>query len=316
MKEGQCDLMSFVETNVPWHKNDFLYDISVVNNTIWPTPTKTLAAPCRSEIKGSKMYQPGGVMNIVANSLTTKIQSTTSDFLGRWTKVPFFAKGGAFVVYSVYRLNPATLASAGINSCWMQQYRHLSKKNKQVNPRNKLILDLIDDINTERIMKSQIMVVEHFNEDMSDNDDNGIHTLMTSTELVQVFQELKTKIPSTRGNGRAIDHVFMTKESLQYITQAGLVPEEICFASDHIGIFVDLSPKILAENNPPIALAPHRKLKMHTVPNVQKYVKAVVKQMKCHNIVCRLQKLDTYIKEFGFDEIVTGNLERIDTHLT
>ena len=38
--------------------------------------------------------------------------------------------------------------------------------------------------------------------------------------------------------------------------------------------------------------------------------------MKCHNIVCRLQQLDTYIKEFGFDEIVTGDLERIDTHLT
>ena len=56
MRESQCDLMGFVETNVPWHRNDFLYDVSVENKTIWPTPTKTIAASCRSETKGSTFY--------------------------------------------------------------------------------------------------------------------------------------------------------------------------------------------------------------------------------------------------------------------
>ena len=316
MKEGQCDLMGFVETNVPWHKNDFLYDISVVNKTIWSTPTKTIAASCRSENKGSFMYQPGGVMSIVANTLTTKIQSTSTDYLGRWTKIRFFAKGGAFVVYSVYRPNPATLASAGVNSSWMQQYRHLSMKNPKVNPRNQLILDLISDIQTETIMKSQILIMGDFNEDLSDSETEGIKLLMETTGLVQVFQEIKNVVPSTRGNGRAIDHVFITKESLQHVTQAGLVPEEICFASDHIALFVDLSPLILAINNPPIPPAPNRKLKAHNIPNVKKYVKAVIKQMQCHNIVTRLKRMDTYIAEFGFDEIAAGDLERIDNHMT
>lgn len=67
--------MGFVETNVPWHRNDFLYDVSVANKAIWPTPTKTVAASCRSETK-----------------LTTKIQSTSSDYLGRSTKIRLFAK--------------------------------------------------------------------------------------------------------------------------------------------------------------------------------------------------------------------------------
>ena len=73
LREGQCDLMCFAETNVSWHRNDFLYDVSVANKFIWSTPTKTIAASCRSEKKGSNFYQPGGVMNIVANNLTTKI---------------------------------------------------------------------------------------------------------------------------------------------------------------------------------------------------------------------------------------------------
>ena len=267
------------------------YDISVANKTIWPTPTKTVAASCRSETKGSKQYQQGGVMNIVANTLTTKIKSTSSDYMGRWTKIRFFTKGGAFVVCSVYRPNPATLASAGIDSSWMQQYRHLSKKNSKINPRHKLIQDLIEDIQTEIIMKSQIMAMCDFNEDLKDNDDDGIKLLMESTGLVQIFQQLKNTVPSTRGNGRGMDHIFITKESLQHVTQAGLVPEEICFASDHIALFVDLSPRILAVNNPTIPPAPHRKLKAHNVPNVQKYVKAVIKQMGCHNIVKLLKNM-------------------------
>ena len=148
-----------------------------------------------------------------------------------------------------------------------------SKQKKSiVNPRHKLIQDLIEDIQTEIIMKSQIMVMGDFNEDLKDNDDDGIKSLMESTFLVQIFQQLKNTVLSTRGNGRGIDHIFITKESLQHVTQAGLVPEEICFASDHIALFVDLSPRILAVNNPTIPPAPHRKLKAHNVPNVQKYL--------------------------------------------
>ena len=146
LKEGHSDLLCFPETNVAWHKNDLLYDISIANKNIWHTPTKTIAASCRSEKHGPTCYQPGGVLNVVANNLTTKIQSTSSDFLGRWTKIRFFAKKGAVVVYTVYRPNPATLASAGVNSSWMQQYRHLSKTDTKVDPRSRLISDLIDEI--------------------------------------------------------------------------------------------------------------------------------------------------------------------------
>lgn len=80
-------------------------------------------------------------------------------------------------------------------------------------------------------------------------------------------------MPSTRGNTRAIDHFFMSPHLLQFVTQAGLIPEEVCFASDQIGLFLDVSPLILATNNVPIHPAPKRKFKMHNMPNVQKYVK-------------------------------------------
>ena len=123
-------------------------------------------------------------------------------------------------------------------------------------------------------------------------------------------------IPSTRGNQRAIDHFFISPCLLQYITRAGLAPKEVCFASDHIGLFLDLSPKILDTANNPIPPAPNRKLKMHNTPNVTKYVKAVLKQFECHNIIQRLKNLDKSIKEDGFADIYAMELERLDQHVT
>ena len=108
----------------------------------------------------------------------------------------------------------------------------------------------------------------------------------------------------------------MSPQLLQYISQASLVPEELCFASDHIGVFLDVSPRILETNNAPSPPALNRKLKMHNTSNVHKYVKAVLKQIESHNIVQRLQKLDKSIMENGFDEISAHTLEKLDTHLT
>ena len=139
---------------------------------------------------------------------------------------------------------------------------------------------------------------------------------MSVTGLVQVFQEIKSHVPSTRGNNRAIDHVFISPSLLPFVSQAGLVPEELCFASDHITLFLDINARMLETNNTPIPPAPHRKLKMHNVPNVNKYIKAVTYQMKCQNIINRLQRIDSHVKDFGFDEIATNDLEKIDATMT
>ena len=50
------------------------------------------------------------------------------------------------IIYTVYRPNKATLATAGVNSAWMQQYRHLSKTIQNRDPRKQLLRDLEVDI--------------------------------------------------------------------------------------------------------------------------------------------------------------------------
>lgn len=50
----------------------------------------------------------------------------------------------------------------------MQQYRHLIDKDKSVDPRKRLISDLNEEILTEIKLKSQVIILGDFNEDLGD----------------------------------------------------------------------------------------------------------------------------------------------------
>ena len=150
MQLAGADHICLVETNTAWHRSDFLYDLSMLHKHIWKTPTKTFGTSCRSERKQKSAYQPGGVLSVVANTLTTKINTVYTESLGRWAKTNLFSKDGSFIIYNVYRPNPGSLRTSGVNSVWMQQYRALSDKNKDIDPRAKLIEDLIIDIKNEK----------------------------------------------------------------------------------------------------------------------------------------------------------------------
>ena len=83
-KNVQAEVICLSETNVPWHNHDLQYSVTKQNPIIWnSTPTKTIAASCRTEQKTYKNYQPGGVLSVTTANMTTKIKSFSSDKMGR-----------------------------------------------------------------------------------------------------------------------------------------------------------------------------------------------------------------------------------------
>ena len=119
-KENSVDMVCLAETNVPWHKNDLRYNISKQNQITWSNPpVKTVASSRRIVTHTSPNYQPGGCMTIVTNTMTTKIKNATSDYLGRWTRVNFFATKGTMAIYTLYRSNKSSLRQAGGDTVWM-----------------------------------------------------------------------------------------------------------------------------------------------------------------------------------------------------
>ena len=100
------------------------------------------------------------------------------------------------------------------------------------------------------------------------------------------------------------------------MTQAGILPDEVGFTSDHAGLFIDVAPAILETKNSPIPPVKQRKLKCYNRPNVQKYIKYVLEQFESHNIVQRIQKLKKQINEEGFTEEAGMQLNKLDKHVT
>ena len=154
-KKAEADMFCLPETNVPWHKTDLLYNISKQNQITWQhLPVKTVAASCRQDKHILANYQPGGCLTTVTNTMTTKIKNATSDYLGRWTKINFFASKGTVAIYTVYRPNPSSLRQAGGDTVWMQQQRILEQEKDKEEPRKQLIIDLMKDITKTILLKS------------------------------------------------------------------------------------------------------------------------------------------------------------------
>ena len=126
----------------------------------------------------------------------------------------------------------------------MQQYRHLSQTIKNCDPHKQLLRDLETEIWNEKSMHSSIIVLGDFNEDFNDIEPDGLNKFIHTCELTHFFREKKNMISSTHGNARAIDHVFVGHDIIPMARQVSMVPEEVGFASDHCGLFIDLSPDV------------------------------------------------------------------------
>ena len=136
---------------------------------------------------------------------------------------------------------------------------------------------------------------------------------MTECSLIETFKDY---LPSTRENSRSIDHFLVRDDLMQFVTKAGRLPDESSFTSDHSGLFIDLSPKILDTKNAPITQPKNRKLKMSNPIKVAKYVELVLTQFQHHNIERRVEKLDEELKTKPFCERIGKQLNQLDQHIS
>jgi len=313
------DLVLLNETNIAWHRNDRAYEVNVLNKALIQGAVKTVVSctPFQGVLKGE--YLSGGTMSVAMDRLTTRINKTSSDKLGRWTKMVFQAKGGSSIaVYNVYRTNKSTVQSAGPNTAWMMQYEILSKKAGEHDPRVRCIIDLIGEIH-KGIEKNELpIILGDFNEDLFlDNEQKGLQELMQVCDLEQACQHYLGHVPSSRGNNRSVYHILVHKTLSHHIIGAGICPDEVGFVkSDHRAMYVDLSEEVLDTKQAVFVHRDHRILQMANEVRVEKYINEVTRRISAHNIIQRLAALHKYLAENGMDDIAKDNLEYIDAVMT
>eukprot|EP00957_Ditylum_brightwellii_P175679 13376602-Ditylum_brightwellii.AAC.1 len=126
LKELKISAACFQETNKNWTKSGVYNNIKRKLFKVWRKNKITMS--CAPEWMKSE-YQPGGTATLVTDKWSSFVCDTGKDTLGRWSYTTFKGKHDQKVtVISAYRVCNNTLAQAGPQTCWKQQWCFLRKK--------------------------------------------------------------------------------------------------------------------------------------------------------------------------------------------
>ena len=252
-------------------------------------------------------------------NLPSRIIRSVSDSHGRWTRTHIQIKDRkCLVVYNTYRTHAKSLATAGVDTPWMQQWKSIREATgKDVDPRRQHVEDLLELIEADVSDNNFPVILGDFNEDLSDSEEHGLQLLETSPHVVNVFLHFHGQVPSSRENNRSICHIYISPNLIPFVSRIGIATEHDGFAlSDHIPFFFDLKQELFQTKSFSIDTMQTRILQMYDRLSVERYVEEVLRRLNCNNVVERLSRLRTYINDHGFDESATANLEKLDSQVT
>jgi len=313
-----ADAVLLSETNTDWKVHDNMYNAQLLNKALWkPHPTRTTVSSCKWDNVERSSFQTGGVLSLFLNTLPARIIKSESDAYGRWTKTTIQLKKRTLSVYNIYRTHSKTLETAGLDTPWMQQRTAIkADTSKEENPREKHMTDLLMQVEIDACANNLSLLMGDFNEDLGDNEENGLHLLDASPHLVNAFEHFNGNVPSSRKNNRSICHIYVSHLLLPEVSKIGICTDNDGFdSSDHVPIFVDFKSSLFLSN---MKVAPHsaRILQMYDTISVEAYVQDVLKNMSSQNIQNRLKKLREKIDIEGFNDNAAATLEKLDDQIT
>ena len=194
--------------------------------------------------------QPGGLVSGFQGPLVSRFSRFERDWLGRWHYHQFFGKVRDLRIYSMYRVNQSSSATAGDTTAWTQQQTILVQNKDFRNPRQAAIDDLMLELNMAVERKMSIILLADMNE--------AVHSKEKTNEklgeigLVNLMETYMCNVhlPRTCNRGSlAIDHIWVTANILESMHSAGYAPFQFLYPSDHRGIYFDLHFKDILDGN-------------------------------------------------------------------
>ena len=312
MKRYKVDMILLPETNIN-AKNYQLVDqlraaasshlnhgiLNITNTPLFPPST----------------FQPGGVLTATQSFLSSRTASVSTDPAGRWTCQSFYGKHSFLKVYCLYRVCPLT-SDGVITAAAQQTHYFLETSNASVNPREKVIDDLLSCIQRDLDRGNDIILTGDFNEALGDKE--GTHERLQSLGLTNVLQHMLEDLPRTFVRGKnCIDHLYASSRVLQALTSVGIAPFEFFIRSDHRAIYFDINIRDVldVETNhfPPFIF---RRLKMTSKSAVSSYQKTIKRKYKSFKIRARLRRISKAFKSNGPTPDNISALNTLDNDIT
>ena len=263
-------------------------------------------------------YQPGGISAGYDSVLRTRFLREGHDKLGRWAWQEFGQNKMITRVYTLYRVNAGSEFSSGHTTAWYQQKMLLEEAGSNANPRQQVLIDLIQEIQPEINNGRNILVFGDFNEGY--HSPEGLSKKLENIGLYNVMVERlgSTNLPRTHARGStAIDHVWATKHILDNIQFAGIAPFGTHYQSDHRGFFIDINENMLFhKDDTTVIYHEFRRLKSTVPKRVTKYMKILSTEWETHKIDEKFEKLVQFCDGNDDIELVETRLNNLDRQIT
>ena len=210
------DCLGIVETNINW-KNQVVQN--QVIHTLRKYWRKTIIKGSSNQTSNFHTYLPGGTLTLLGNHWTGGGRAYEDPSgMGRWTEVGIHGRQNRQVrIITVYRVPHTTIAQAGTNTSFYNQWHYLRRKgDPKPDPRSQLLTDLGHHI--QQLTQDHIdsLILMDANEAYSDRH-SSLHAWIHKHSLTDVHMYLHqhdTAIPTHVRGTKRIDYVFATPSLL------------------------------------------------------------------------------------------------------
>ena len=284
----QSDIICLAEHNLAVDQSRTRYTL---NETIRRQLPNCRIISSTSEIQSPSQYKPGGCLQIIANTIHSRITTQGSDKFGRWTFVGLSTKHRS-MIFIITAYKPCkNNHQSGPFTVYNQQWTMLRALNiPQPEPRRQFDEDFVHFLQQLREKSHRLIVLGDFNEP---NNQSKLLQEIRRMGLVDMVSSRHYNIPSFRSCNKGtnvIDYAFCSSSLLSSLQSSMYEPFMFTTTSDHRGIIVDFDTKTLLGKQELLVSPDKRGLNANNPVQVDKFIKELRTYWKKYNISDRIQE--------------------------
>ena len=300
-------MISLAEHNLAVDQSQTRYNLISTIKRHFPN-SRTIA--CTSEIDFPTTYKPGGCLQIVANTLQSRITFQGSDRFGRWTYIGLATKTNSMIVIiTVYKPCKHTQTSGPL-TVYRQQWTMLRKETTEnPNPRKKFDSDFIAFVQSLQEKSHRIIIVGDFNETRNRSTLFQALHLMGLRDMILARHDNIPPFRSCNKGNNVIDYALCSSSLYPCIEASTYEPFMLHTSSDHRGIVIDFNTTKLLGRPDKIQAPDSRGINASNPVQVETFLKNLQTFWKRYNIDQRIQTAETIHSTTELREVL-NNIDR------
>jgi hypothetical protein len=308
--------VGLTETNVDWQHRGTKAKCTTIFRKYWQRVNVSTSS---SDHRFDRVYQPGGTATIVGSPWAGRAKSSTdSSGLGRWSVTHLLGRTSSKVaVITAYRATGTH--SKGPFTAYSQQTCLLRQRDNRTTPEEEFYIDLGNYIQRLRQEGTSVILMMDANDSMQRHS-SKLTKWVKQHELIDPHTYLHgtaDQPPTYIGGSTRIDYFLVSPDLIPYVSQAGIIPFNGYYESNHRALFINIDLSRVLKGMPHDPISRENRAISSTIPwKVTKYQQYVLKECQASQIFSHAKAFEIRNKGSPMTNELQKELDGIDAELT